>query len=265
MAIDGRLLTVIKSINELGVCTVVDLHRATGISRPAIHRMVDSLCTFGYTERVNGHSSIRLTSQVLSLTSGYRPENRLGEKAMPVLRELQKCVRWPHTFATPLNGEMVVQETTRDSNPFVFDSGRTGMQLPILGTALGCAYLAFCNPDERERVMELVQSRFELTDEISQTLARARYRIAQAAEKGYAIRSGGEPERTSTIAVPVVIHSTAIGALCTTFPTSAVAMEEAVYRYVPELQCAAKSIAACFEDAPENIYDSTRPSGASLN
>src|SRR3954467_9478246 len=110
MAIDGRLLTVIKSINDLGVCTVVDLHRATGISRPAVHRMVDSLCSFGYTERVNGKSAVRLTSQILTLTAGYKPENRLAERAVTVLRDLQKRVRWPHTFATPLNGMMVVQE-----------------------------------------------------------------------------------------------------------------------------------------------------------
>src|SRR3954467_13654278 len=112
MAIDGRLLTVIKSINDLGVCTVVDLHRATGISRPAIHRMVDSLCTFGYTERVNGNSAVRLTSQILTLTARHTPENRLTEKAVSVLADLQNGVRWPHTFATPLNGMMIVQETT---------------------------------------------------------------------------------------------------------------------------------------------------------
>ena len=265
MAIDGRLLTVIKSINDLGICTVVDLHRATGISRPAIHRMVDSLCTFGYTERVNGQSSIRLTSQILSLTAGYRPENRLAEKAVPVLRGLQKRVRWPHTFATPQNGMMVVQETTRDSNPFVFDSGRTGLHLSMLATAMGCAYLAFCEPGERERLLEEIRSRFEPGEEFLQTLARARYRIAQAAEKGFAMRSGGEPERTSTIAVPVVIHSTAVGALCTTFPTSAVAMEEAVTRYVPELQAAARSIADFFEGEQTGAFDATRPSASSLN
>jgi IclR family mhp operon transcriptional activator len=265
MAIDGRLLTVIKSINDLGVCTVVDLHRATGISRPAIHRMVESLCSFGYTERVNGKSSVRLTSQILSLSAGYKPENRLGEKAGPILAELQKRVRWPHTFGTPLNGMIVIQETTRDTNPFVFDSGRTGMHLPMLSTAMGCAYLAFCKPDEREDILGQACCRIGSTEEAGQTLARARFRIAQAAEKGFALRSGGEPERTSTIAVPVVIYATAVGALCTTFPTTAVAMEEAISRYVPELRIAADSIAASVEMLNADPYDSGHSGGMTLN
>ena len=248
MAIDGRLLTVIRSINDLGICTVVDLHRATGISRPAVHRIVDSLCTFGYVERVNGQSSVRLTSQILSLSAGYKPENRMAEQAMPVLEQLQKRIRWPHTFATPDGEMMVIQATTRHHNPFVFDRGRTGLRLPFLSTAIGCVYLAHCGEDEREGVLRRLQSH-DLRDEMFEdTLASARYRIANAGEKGFALRSGGEPERTTTIAVPVIVFSTAVGALCTTFPTSAIALEEACAKYVPELREAARNIAALCEN-----------------
>ncbi|MCW3837013.1 IclR family transcriptional regulator C-terminal domain-containing protein [Sphingomonas canadensis] len=244
MAIDGRLLTVIKSINELGICTVVDIHRVTGISRPAVHRIVNSLCSFGYTERVDGKSAIRLTSEILSLSAGYKPENRMAEKAAPVLSRLQNRIRWPFTFATPRDDMMIVQETTRDSNPFVFDSGRTGMHLPMLSTAMGCAYLAFCAEEDREAILEDARRR-GARDEF---MVAARHRIAQAAERGFALRTGGEPERTSTIAVPVVIYSTAVASLCTTFPTSAVPLDEACSKYLPELHDAAKSIAASLEN-----------------
>lgn len=251
MAIDGRLLTVIESINELGICTVVDLHRATGISRPAVHRIVDNLCSFGYLERVDGHSSVRLTSQILALSAGYKPEHRMAEQAMPVLQQLQKRIRWPHTFSTPEADMMVIQATTRHHNPFVFDRGRTGLRLPILSTATGCVYLAHCGAEEREAILARLQAH-QIHDEVfDQTfedmLAAARDRIAIAAEKGYALRSGGEPERTTTIAVPVIVFSTAVGALCTSFPTSAIALEEACNKYVPELQDAARNIAALFE------------------
>ena len=251
MAIDGRLLTVIESINDLGICTVVDLHRATGISRPAVHRIVDNLCSFGYVERVDGHSSVRLTSQILALSAGYKPEHRMAEQAMPVLQQLQKRIRWPHTFSTPVSDMMVIQATTRHHNPFVFDQGRTGLRLPILSTATGCVYLAHCGAEEREAILARLQAHqvrdetFDLTFE--EVLTAARDRIAIAAEKGFAVRSGGEPERTTTIALPVIVFSTAVGALCTSFPTSAIALEEACTKYVPELQSAADSIAALFE------------------
>ncbi len=248
MAIDGRLLTVIRSMNELGICTVVDLHRATGISRPAVHRIVDSLCALGYVERVNGRSSVRLTSEILALSSGYKPENRMAERAKPVLEELQKRIRWPLTFATPEDDMMVIQATTRLLNPFVFDQGRIGLRLPFLSTAIGCVYLAHCGEDERAAIFARLQSHNLFDEVFDEMLASARHRIANASEKGHAIRAGGEPERTTTIAVPVVMFSTAVGALCTTFPTSAVVLDEASSNYVPVLHDAAKKIAALCEN-----------------
>lgn len=248
MAIDGRLLTVIRSINELGICTVVDLHRATGISRPAVHRIVDSLCSLGYVERINGQSSVRLTSQILTLSDGYKSENRMAERAMPVLEKLQERIRWPHTFAIPESDMMVIQATTRHHNPFVFDRGRTGLRLPVLSTAIGCVYLAHCGEEEREAILNRLQLHHLRDEFFEEALASARHRIANAAEKGFALRSGGEPERTTTIAVPVIVFSTAVGALCTSFPTSAITLDEACSKYVPELQQAAASIAALCEN-----------------
>lgn len=248
MAIDGRLLTVIESINTLGICTVVDLHRATGISRPAVHRIVDNLCSFGYVERVDGHSSVRLTSQILALSAGYRPEHRMAEQARPIIDDLQKRIRWPLTFSTPEDDKMVIQVTTRHHNPFVFDRGRTGLRLPILTTAMGCVYLAHCDAEEREAVIARLQSHHLRDEGFDEMLAIARDRMALAAEKGHALRSGGEPQRTTTIAVPVVVYSTAVGALCTSFPTSAMALDDACARYLPELKGAAANLAKLFEN-----------------
>lgn len=247
MAIDARLLTVIKSINELGVCSVVDLNRATGISRPAIHRMVENLCVHGYTERVNGSGTIRLTSQILALSSGFRPENRLAEVASPVFRDLETRIRWPLTLVTRQDDKMVIQETTRDRNPFVFDNGRIGLTLPILTTAIGCAYLAYCDEAEREACLEQWRAAHAGDEDAEAVLTAAQHRIAQAMENGYALRSGGKPERTTTIAVPVIICSTIVGVLCSTFPTSAVPVAEAINSYVPELKLAARMIGAKFE------------------
>jgi len=247
MAIDARLLTVIKSINELGICSVVDLHRATGISRPAIHRMIENLCAHGYTERVNGGGTIRLTSEILALSSGFRPEYRLAEIASVILRDLETRIRWPLTLVTRQDDMMVIQETTRDRNPFVFDNGRVGLCLPIVTTAIGCAYLAFCDPEERENCLQQWATVHKDDKDADVTLSAARDRIAEAAQNGFAVRSGGKPERTTTIAVPVIICSTIVGALCTTFPTSAVPLGDAVGEYVPELKLAARTIGGKFE------------------
>lgn len=243
MAIDGRLLTVIRSINEIGMCTIVDLHRATGISRPALYRIVDSLCSFGYVERINGQSTVRLTSKILTLSEGYRPDHMIAEKVLPVLEELQERIRWPLAFATPDSDMMIIQESTCCENPFLFDRGRTGLRLPFLTTSIGWAYLAHCSKEVREATIGQLRKDDMTAKSNEDTLACARARISSAAEKGYAVRSGGEPVRTTSIAVPVMIYSTAVGALCTSFPTTAIAPKDACSGYVPELHKAASRIA----------------------
>ena len=165
-----------------------------------------------------------------------------------MLQQLQQRIRWPHTFSTCEGDMMVIQATTRHHNPFVFDRGRTGLRLPLLTTAVGCVYLAHCTEQAREEILARLQAHDMRDEKFDEMLAAARDKIAIAVERGYALRSGGEPERTTTIAVPVVVYSTAVGALCTTFPTSAVPLNDAVTRYVPELLEAARSIGALFEN-----------------
>ena len=45
MATDDRLLRVLRALNEIAPCTILDVHRATGISRQAIYRVVASLAS----------------------------------------------------------------------------------------------------------------------------------------------------------------------------------------------------------------------------
>jgi IclR family mhp operon transcriptional activator len=244
MAIDARLLEVLEAINDLGICTVLDLHRATGLSRPAVHRIVESLCMFGYLERVNGGSAVRLTAKVLGLSAGYRPEQRLADSAAPLLQELQQRVRWPLSFATPQGDEMVVQETTRDTNPFVFDAGHAGLRLPMPPTAMGCAYLSACEAEERAGLLRDWAGKQPQSPGAEAAISLALRRIDHAVKNGFALRSGGAERRTTTIAAPVVACGTAVGALCTTFPTSAMPLEKACAAYAPELISAAALLAA---------------------
>lgn len=125
----------------------------------------------------------------------------------------------------------------------VLDTGRRAEQARTLDIS---RYVANFRP-----FADLIGNNPEVDDTFDETfeemLTAARDRISIAAEKGYALRAGGEPERTTTIAVPVIVFSTAVGALCTSFPTSEIKLEEACTKYVPELLDAARSIAVLFE------------------
>lgn len=255
MAIDGRLLSIISSMNELGICTIIQLHRATGISRAAVYRIIDSLYSLGYVERINGQSTLRLTSKILGLSEGYKPDYFMAQKAQPILEKLQKHIHWPLAFATPAENEMIIQESTCSRNQFIFDDGHTGLRLPFLSTAIGCAYLSHCMEEERDAIFDRILQSDMGSNSNEGIVCSARVRIANAAAKGFAIRSGGEPIRTTSLAVPVMTYSTAIGALCTSFPTRAVSIEDACSRYVPQLQEAAKDIATALESREVLTHD----------
>src|SRR5262249_24951775 len=144
MTVYDRVLVVLRSLNELGSCTVLELHRATGISRTATYRVVESLKRHGYVQQVPNDSRIRLTSEVRALSAGYREDDWSAEVGAAAIAQLQKEVSWPTSLATPRRDCMIVRQTTRYRSPFVFDEGTVGTRLPMLTSALGLAYLAFC-------------------------------------------------------------------------------------------------------------------------
>ena len=243
MTVDGRLLTVLGAMNEIGICTVLDLHRATRISRPAVHRIVESLCGLGFVERVPATSRFRLTSAVLRLSAGYRNENWIVETAVPMMNELQRLLRWPSSLATPLQGQMIVRETTRHRSPFVFDQGGVGFRLPMLASSLGLAYLAFENESTRAATLELLASSPERWDRIARDAAAARRLVKQTVARGFAFRKGGHTPLTSSIAVPIRTNDRAVGAICVTVLTSAVPYAKIIEELLPPLRDAAAKIA----------------------
>lgn len=233
MAIDDRLLRILRAFNELGASTILDLARHTSISRPAIYRVVQALCEHGYLRRVSGTSVYRLTSKVRTLSSGYREEAWISEAGAEAICRLQEKVRWPTSLAVPERGHMVIRETTRFRSPFVFDMGMVGKQLPICTTALGLAYFAFCGPETQLIINRLV------ADE-ARTPSQAQLRIIQ--RRGFATRVGGVQPRTSSIAVPILSPEAAIGSICITYAKGAVTHAQAVGAFLPLLRDAAAQI-----------------------
>jgi IclR family mhp operon transcriptional activator len=242
LAHDNRLLVVLRTMNEIGICSVLDLYHATGISRPAIHRIVVGLCEQGYVERIPATSRFRLTSEVLALSAGYREKDWIANAGATVLGELQAEIQWPMSLATPYRDVMIVRETTRFRSPFVFDRGGVGTRLPMLRSSLGLAYLAFCEPKARAITMKLIASNDE-SDSATRNVAKTKLLLKETARRGYALRMGGIEAKTSSISVPVAIHGLVVGAICVTYATIALKAHQAAIEFVPPLRTAAARIA----------------------
>lgn len=256
MATDVRLLQVLQSLNEIGACTVLELHRATGISRPAIYRMVEALSRSGYLQRIPGDSRVRLTSKVRTLSAGYRDDYWIVEAAGSVLVQLQEKVRWPSSLAIPDKDTMVVRETNRHRSPFVFDRGSVGLRLPMLRSSLGLAYLTFCERRTRAIILALLGDSTKRISAVARDRKEIERVLRNTAQRGYSFRQGGIEARTSSVAVPILVKGEALASICVTYATSALTLKEAAVQFLPLLRVAAKDIAA---SAPSNQNDQYAP------
>jgi IclR family mhp operon transcriptional activator len=250
MATDDRILRVIRAVNELGACTVLDVHRATGISRPAVYRIVDNLCEHGYLRRIPMDSRFRLTAEIRKLSSGYRDDAWIVDVGAPVIGRLQQEFRWPTSLATPDKDKMIVRETTRYRSPFVFDTGNVGMHLPILRSSLGLAYISFCSPRTRQITLKLLRQSEHPDDRVASNRVETERLLRNTVRRGYGYREGGITPTTSSISMPLIAERDVVGSICITFATSVVPQREAIAQFLPALREAAAEITSHVEVGP---------------
>lgn len=242
MATDNRLLTVLRAFNKIGTCTVQDVHRVTGISRPAVYRIVANLCRHGYLRPIPNDKRFRLTSEVKALSAGYREDDWIAEIGAPILERLQADVRWPTSLAMPDKDRMVVRETTRHRSPFVFDHGAVGLRLPMLHSSLGLAYIAHCEAPTRAIVLALLRYSQDRWDALAKDPKVVDRLLRNTVQRGYAFRQLGMEAQTSSIAVPIMHGDTAVASMCVTFADSALTQRRAATELLPLLRRAANDI-----------------------
>jgi IclR family mhp operon transcriptional activator len=241
MAIDDRLLRVLRALNEIGAVTVLDLSRHTGISRAAIYRILETLCEAGYVRRIPGSALYQITFLVKALSSGYREQTWIAEAGAKAIGWLQEQVRWPTSLAVPERAYMVVRETTRFRSPFVFDVGTVGLTLPMFTSALGLAYYANCDAKSQKILTSLA------TDGAASDKPPLPSHVRAIARRGYATRIGGIDRNTGSIAVPLLSREGAVGAICVTYAKRAINEMQALHDFLPALRSTASRIMAAYE------------------
>ena len=79
-----------------------------------------------------------------ALSEGFTDDEWISQVATPVLGELLQQVVWPSDLTTLDGDAMVIRETTHRFSPLSFHRAMVRVRLPLLTTASGPAYLAFC-------------------------------------------------------------------------------------------------------------------------
>ena len=242
----ARTLDILRALNQANGSTVAALHALTQVSRPALYRTLQEFQSAGYVSRdVRGR--FHLTHLVRTLSDGFRNEDRIAEAAAPVLVDLQRRVLWPTDLATYANHAMVLRETTRRQSPLVIDSAQVGLRLPMLASAAGLAYIAFCDEKSRDAILEALRKSDRPGDEIAKDERRVRQLIRQTRGAGYASRYMGaipglSSTATGTIALPLREQGSVCASLAITFFSKVLTIGEAAKRYLGDLEQACADI-----------------------
>jgi IclR family transcriptional regulator, mhp operon transcriptional activator len=244
-----RTLATLRALNERGEATVSELSRGTQIPRPSLYRILDTLGSAGYVRKREERDVYELTPLVRSLSEGFRDETWVRELARPIMLALQQDIVWPTDLSTFFGNAMYLRETTRPRSPLTIDTVSPGMRLPMLHSATGRAYLAFCSDEERRIIVETLARSSAPDDAGARDKRFVAQLVASTRRAGYGTKVGEWLPKIGSIALPVFARSRIVCCLNITFIASALTSSDAATRYLPKLRAAAAELGGKLEKA----------------
>lgn len=202
----ARGLAILRHVNSMGEVRPGDISKATGIPRPTVYRLLETLEELGYVVFSATSSYVRVTRLAAALGDGHALTSEICQATGPIFAECATRVVWPLDLTVYNNAAMIIQETTHSRSPLSIDRGMTGYKLPILRTSAGRAYLSFCPDQERQIILEHLR---RLDDPDDRPFLEPRWldRLTRDTRaRGIAVRDAGE-FRASTASIAAPIHS----------------------------------------------------------
>lgn len=136
-----------------------ELAERTGLTRPTVSRLAQTLADCGMLERDRSRRAYRLAAPVLSLAHAMRSGSPVLAIAGPLMRAEAERLRINVGLAAADRDEMVYLESVRYSRRVAWRNVVAGQRVPMELTSLGRAWLAAAPQDVRRALMERFRSR----------------------------------------------------------------------------------------------------------
>ncbi len=256
-----RSLEVLKILNRQRVSSVDHIHRVSGLPKPTVVRLLETLIEAGYVSKRESDKGYRVTSQVAALSCGFHGAPLAVEAGRPWAQELTRVHKWPVAIAVPNGNAVMVCDTTCGESPMAPYHALIYKRMGLVTTALGRAYLAFCPPEERRLTMQLLKNSEHPDSEIMELSDMVDHVIRVTQKMRFAERIGVKAsEPSSSVAVPIYGHDEGkiLATIGMTYYTRAVCREDVLKRYVPQLKAASAAITESIKRM-SNALDAERP------
>jgi len=242
-----RVLDVLLAVNRLKEASVGDIYLETGLNRPTIVRMLETLMHAGFVARHPAEPIYMPTGRTLDLSSGYQRHEEMALAAAPILARLHKELQWPSDVAVFDQDAMVVARTSRGAG-FVHFNRRPGYRAPLLGTSLGMSFLAFCNDETRTSALAALAASTDSWNAIVREPKKLQALLNTVRKRGYATMNKEYSDSSyggmaSAVGVPVLLEGAAVGSLNLMYLRNSIDEAGVIAHFIRPLKQAAADIA----------------------
>lgn len=237
-----RGLDILALLNRHNGLTVTETAEQVNLPRPTAFRLLRTLERLGYIFRDDADKKYRLTAQVRGLSHGYDQEEWLPKIARPIMVEVCKKILWPLTIVTNMGSQMLVRDSTHDISPFAMWRHRGGFKIPLLHTAAGQVYLAYCDKEIRQALIDQALSEDPQSLSRHGTTMQAFMRsIERIPTEGYATIKVPDQNHCA-VSVPVLVSGELFCVLSVSFYPTAMTLKQASDSFVQPLKDAAQRL-----------------------
>lgn len=229
-----RSFAILEALSRRPHGTVAILAEETGLPRPTVARLLNTLVEVGYATQVSRHAGYRLTDRVLGLAQGIRFIDHLVDIAAPHMQRFTQEHGWPLYLGSISHRAITIRYSTAAESPMAFERTALQRRSPILSGALGRAWLAFSTEEERLAVLRDLGVRYD---------AKLAAAFARIRRQGHAFSVVTRTARLQGIAVAIQRNDRVLGSISMRFIRSAMSEAEAGERYGAPLTALARAIA----------------------
>lgn len=237
-----RGLEVLAAVNRLGPSSVSAIVKETGIHRATVHRVVETLRGKGYVEAGPLGETYYATQASQVLSKGYRSATWISEFGQRRLESLVHETVWPVEISNLSGDGMVIQASTHHLSPMTHYRPTLGAKWPVMNTATGRAYLAYCSDMQRETLLDVLRKSNLPGNGVARDTTYVQRIVSATRQQGYGVAYREAGDMDSAIALPIHGPHGIVACLNMICFASVVSPAQAAERYLPKMRQAVADI-----------------------
>ncbi len=239
----NRGLALLAAMNRLERATINTLAESVRLPRTTTYRILETLRLAGYLDRNAQDSSYQLTVRVRGLAQGFDDKAMVAHVAKPHLASLCTAIVWPVAISTPAGPCMMIRETTDYESPLALEHFGAGIRMPILTSAAGRTYLAYCTEPQREELLKLLACSSRPEDRLGNNRQEVQQILTETRTQGFGMaRRARRVSEETSLAIPVRVKEQVMATLSVRYAATAVPLSTAVEQFLPKMRLAVEKI-----------------------